>query len=317
MKKWLLAAALALMFLGAIVFFGAFAAADFRWDRLNTQKAVENVYTVSDPFASIEVDTDMVDVTFRRSEGDVCRIECKELEKMTHEAFVESGKLIVRVVDTRKWTDHIGMFIGDLHMTVYLPKDEYESLYVRNTTGDVSITKDVRFRDVKVKCSTGDVDCSVVYSASISIKTSTGDIKVENSSADEIGLTATTGKISATHVNCSGKLTVEVSTGDTKLKDITCERLVTEGTTGAITLSGVMASTMDITRKTGDVMFDRSDAGIINVKTSTGDVTGTLLTDKVFVTKTSTGDVKVPKSASDGNCKIQTSTGDISIRICE
>ena len=74
---------------------------------------------------------------------------------------------------------------------------------------------------------------------------------------------------------------------------------------------------MTLTRTTGDVTFDRSDASELYVDTSTGDVTGTFLTSKIFITNTTTGKIDVPETTEGGVCKINTTTGKIIIDIAE
>ena len=72
---------------------------------------------------------------------------------------------------------------------------------------------------------------------------------------------------------------------------------------------------MSVTRSTGDVRFEGSDAAAIFVETNTGDVTGTLLSDKIFLPQSNTGEIEVPQTVSGGRCQIITSTGDIRLKI--
>ena len=72
-----------------------------------------------------------------------------------------------------------------------------------------------------------------------------------------------------------------------------------------------------IERSTGDVIFNKSDAGEIYIETDIGDISGTLLTNKIFIYDADTGDVKLPSVMSGGKCQIETDTGDIEISIVE
>ena len=92
--------------------------------------------------------------------------------------------------------------------------------------------------------------------------------------------------------------------------------LYSKGTTGDIYLKNVLVNDLlNITRDTGDVTFNKSDALSIKIKTSTGNVKGSLLSRKCFNVKTSTGKKQVPESFSGGICEITTSTGDVIIEI--
>ena len=88
------------------------------------------------------------------------------------------------------------------------------------------------------------------------------------------------------------------------------------GTTGNIALDNVIAADkLSITRSTGNVSFDGSDAAEITVRTDTGNITGRLLTDKVFIAASDTGSVEVPRTVTGGRCEIDTDTGNIRIEI--
>ena len=75
------------------------------------------------------------------------------------------------------------------------------------------------------------------------------------------------------------------------------------------------AETISIERSTGDVGFDRCDAGALEIATGTGDVAGSLLSDKVFIARSGTGRINVPETTSGGTCRIHTDTGDIHIEV--
>jgi DUF4097 and DUF4098 domain-containing protein YvlB len=111
-------------------------------------------------------------------------------------------------------------------------------------------------------------------------------------------------------------MSIGVTTGDTSVTDVTCLNLSSHGSTGDLNLSNVVASeSFNLKRSTGDICFDRCDAGRITVKTSTGSVTGSLLSDKVFTANTDTGHVNVPPSTNGGQCELTTDTGNITITI--
>ncbi len=131
---------------------------------------------------------------------------------------------------------------------------------------------------------------------SLKIDLSTGDVNAKKTPFKSIG--------------------IDLSTGDVALTDIVCEKINSESSTGDITLKRVIASkSFNLESSTGDISFIDSDAPSITVETSTGDVTGTLLTGKAFKTDTSAGSVSVPQSGSGGVCNVDTSTGDIDLKI--
>lgn len=225
----------------------------------------------------------------------MCRIECFETNKVKYSATVTDGTLIIDTVDTRKWYDYIGIFLGKQTMTVYLPQDNYVSLSINTNTGDVEIPKDFTFGEIGIDGDTADVQCLASISKNIEIELSTGSINMSELTAENIDFSTTTGDININNVNVNGNVETETDTGN-------------------ITLNNVVAKgDFEIESSTGNVKFEKSDAAQIFVKTSTGNVTGNLLSEKIFITETSTGNVSVPKTASGGKCEITTSTGNIEI----
>lgn len=177
----------------------------------------------------------------------------------------------------KAWYDYIGIYFKSANITVYLPETEYSSFVIKGTTSDICI---------------------------------------ENIAMESLNVSVSTGDVTASDIICGGDITVGVSTGDLHLTNIVCKNVISQGSTGDILLKNVIASEkFSLKRSTGDIEFDGSDAAEIFAKTTTGDVTGSLLSEKVFTAQTGTGTVKVPKSTNGGKCEINTSTGDIKIKI--
>ena len=315
MKIWLIIA-IALVVVGAGVFTAALAACGWDFSKLSTVQFETNTYSGTDRITGIRVDTDTADIRFAPSEDGQWKVVCHEAEKMNHTVSVKDGILTIKVVDEREWYDHIGIWIGSETVTLYLPEQEYASLVIRESTGDVEVPKAFRFGTIDINVSTGAVRNYASATGVIKITASTGDIHVEDVSAASMELSVTTGHVTGRGLTCEGKLSVGVSTGDAQLTDVKCENFTSDGSTGDIVLKDVIATgKMSIDRSTGDVKFDACDAAEILVETSTGNVTGSLRSDKIFIARASTGDVDVPATTSGGKCQITTSTGDIRIRI--
>lgn len=317
-KLWLIIAA-SLVLIGCIIFAGVMSR--LRWDftKLSTVKFETNTYEISEAFNGISMKTDTADIMFALSDDGKCRVECYEEESAKHSVTVEEGTLVIKLIDERSVYDYIG-YIGisfsSPQITVYLPKAEYTSLLINESTGDIEIPKDFNFEDVDISLSTGDVDFCASASELIRIKTSTGDIRVENISAGSLDLSVSTGKVTAVGVTCKGDLTVGVSTGRAYLTDIECKNIISSGNTGDISLKNVIAvEKFSIKRSTGDVKVDGCDAAELFIETDTGAVEGALLSEKIFIAETDTGSVDVPKTLTGGKCEITTSTGDIEIEI--
>lgn len=314
-KTWLIVGAI--LIVAGLILFTVVMSLN-RWDfcKLGTMTFETNEHSVNEDFSDIQVETDTADIRFVLSDSRECKVVCYELDRATHRVAVKDGCLTVRLVDERKWYDHIGIHIGTPKLTVFLPESAYGQLKVLGSTGDTELPKDLFFESIDITASTGHVDCFASAAEQLKIRLSTGDIRLEDLDAGALELTVSTGHITASKIRCGGDMAVQVSTGKVTLGDMTCNTLTSTGNTGDLTLENVTVSqTLSVLRSTGDVKFKGCDAGELSIKTDTGDVTGSLLSDKLFITQTSTGHIQVPKTATGGRCEITTSTGDIEITI--
>ena len=314
-KIWLIIAA-SFVLIGCIVFGGVMTMLKWDFTKLSTGKYETNDYEIAENFDNISIVTDTADILLVPSENRKASVVCHELKNAKHSVTVQNGRLVIEIVDTRKWYEYIGINFGTPKITVYIPQGEYGALFVKSSTGNVEIPKEFKFENIDISESTGNVTNHASASENIIIKTSTGDIRVENVSAGTLDLSVSTGRVAVSDVTCEGDVTVGVSTGKTHLTDIVCKSVISNVSTGDITLDNVIAAEkLSIKRSTGDVKFDRSDAAELFVETDTGDITGSLLSDKVFVVEADTGNVDVPKTVTGGKCEITTATGDINISI--
>lgn len=315
-KRWLLTAA-ALVAVGLLLFTAVMTA--FRWDfsGLNTVEYRTASYEIREDFSSIEISGNTADIVFAVSVDGMCSIECYVPENFTHFAEVRNGTLFVQA-SAGDWKQNIGIDFRSPEITVYLPKTEYVSLAISESTGDIEILEEFCFDEVDISLSTGNVRFCASSSGTVSVTATTGEIRIEHGTVDALVLCTTTGEITVSDVTCQGDLTANVTTGELTVTDTTCKNLSADGTTGDVSLKRLLAAEkIKIERSTGDVRFDGADAADLFVKTSTGDVTGTLRSDKVFYAESSTGSISVPKTLADGICDIKTSTGDIRIEIAK
>lgn len=295
--KILLISAAVLVFIGLMIFAVTMSAIGWDFTMLGTKRFETNSYDVIEEFTGISIDTDTADIVFKVSDNGQCRVECYEFENEKHTVLAKDGILCISVTRSQKWYDYIGINTDSPVITVYIPKKHYESLVIKESTGDVELVDEFDFGHV-------------------SVSASTGDINIKNVSTGAIELLVSTGNISVSGVKIAGECKVELSTGKTALTDLSCKTLTSDGNTGDIVLKNVIvAEKLTVTRSTGDVKLDGSDAAEIFITTDTGNVEGSLLSEKVFIVNTDTGDVDVPDTVSGGRCEITTDTGDVEIRI--
>lgn len=314
-KTWLIAATF-LTISGIILLTSVMTFHHWDFSRLSTEKYETNTHILSEAFLNISIETDTADILLLPSDDGTCKAVCYESENVWHSVSVKNETLVIHSNDERDWYDYIGIFQKSFKVTIYLPQNEYGSLIIKESTGDIEIPKDFQFKNIDISTSTGDIKNEASASEEIKIKTSTGDVHAENISAKSMAFSASTGRIKVLSAICKETFEIHIGTGETMLTDVSCKNLISVGSTGDISLKNVCAEGFfSIERSTGDIFFDGSDANEIFVKTSTGDVKGTLLSEKDFHAKSNTGHVRVPQSVDAGKCEIICSTGDIEIKI--
>ena len=314
-KIWLVTA-VSLLLVGVLIFGGVMAAHHWDFAALGGTKYETHVVDIKEDFQNISIRSHTEDIVFLPSDDGACRVVFYEREKEKHTADVQDGTLSLAVADAGKWYNHITLFSGSPRITIYLPLAEYASLFIEESTGDITIPGDFTFGSVDISADTGDVACSASSLGRIHIGLSTGDIRVDHLSAGELNLSVSTGKVEVCSVACEGDVGVRVSTGKAALTDVSCKNLLSTGSTGDMTLERVAAAeTISVERSTGDVRLEQCDAAELLIQTDTGDVTGSLLSEKVFIAQSHTGRVEVPETTTGGKCKITTDTGDIVIVI--
>ena len=253
-KIWLIIASL-LCFLGMIIFCAVMVYSDWNFMKLSTVEYQNNTHHISEEFNSISIKTDTADITFKLSNDEKCKVECYEDEKEKHSVAVQDGTLIINNINEKSWYEHIGINFASPRITVYLPKAEYSSL---------------------------------------SISESTGDIRIENMSIGELDLCVSTGRTYIANTECKN-LTSSGSTGDIYLKNvITLDKINIKRSTGDVGIEGSDATEIFIKTDTGDVTGNLLSNKVFIAKTDTGsiNVPKTTVGGRCEIT-TDTGDIKM------------------------
>lgn len=312
-KVWLIAAA-CLVTAGLLAFGGAMVALGMEFAGLSTVDYVTNTYKLQGDFENINITAAEADVVLVWANDGVCRVVSKEWEKVTYSASMNNRTLNVEVHDSRAWYDYIGIFLEEPTVTVYLPRNSYDTCRITASTGDVSVPRNLSFRDLEIVASTGEVDC-LGGADNLNVQSRTGDIFVKECESKELRVTAGTGDVEICETKL-GTAWVETTTGDIDLTQITASNCDTKSSTGEVCLENVTAlGDLHVETGTGDIELKQCDAGDLELRTSTGDVTASLLSPKLFTAKSSTGRIRVPASAPGEECRITTETGDISVTI--
>lgn len=297
-------------------------------------KIEKNNFNISEKFKNITIETSDADIVISPSKDGLCKVVAQDKKNYRFSVSVVNDTLRITEEDNRKWYQKIFNF-KSRKLTVYIPEDYYNSLAVNNATGDLKIDAECNFNSISVEFSTGDITCLSSVTEDIYISGSTGDITLMNLSANQVNLNCstgdimvkdlnsktlsikcTTGDISASNVICEEDFDVQFTTGDVDLSNVACRSQHINGKTGDVNMRNLVArEELDLRVTTGDVFFADCDASEVYMRCTTGDIEGSFLTTKIIFAETKTGDVDVPKCYDGGKCDIQTTTGDIELRI--
>ena len=293
---------------GGTLFFFGLRSANFDFAPL---KPINKIYTAEGSFQNITIDTGLCDVRFFKTDGDLT-VQCPKTDKLEYIVLVEDGVLKISAMDMRKWYDFIGINIGEMEMTVYLPEDQYESLSIQTGTGDIEIPQDFSFDTADLRTSTGDIDFAATVTESLITGNSTGDTEIYGVAPVHLDCRSSTGDIELANVQVDGAICLTASTGKISAENVTCRNLTSQSNTGSAELENVLVTDLlQITTTTGHVEIENCDAGTVVIETDTGDVFGHFLSSKWFITESDTGDIDVPHTREGGECRITTDTGDI------
>ena len=316
-KVWLVIG-VSLILIGSIIFVGVMTVNEWDFSKLQTNEFETNKYDIIEEFRNIHILTDTADVQIVPSDAETYMVECYEQENLLHSVSVKDNTLYIEVSDTRKWYEHIGIAWTTPKVTVSVPADEYGRLFVKASTGNVSVDDSFKYESAFVSVTTGDIDYFASSTGSVDLSATTGDVYLKDVSSEGIRITVNTGEITAESITVNGDVEANVSTGDTTLTDIACLNLKSNGTTGDINLNNVIASgTYILERTTGNVKLEACDAKDLYIKTSTGRVSGSLKSEKEFFAQSDTGRVDVPKTITGGRCEVTTDTGSIELTISQ
>lgn len=313
MKKWIIP----LIVIGSVITTaGALLLGISVYSNIKNSKIIVHEHEITESFNNLDFDLKVSDLEFKPSIDGKNKLVLEETEKYYHDYSVKDDTLYLKSLEKREWYDFINMGLMKTKVTLYLTSYTYNNGTIISSTGDIVISKEFSFDNLKINQSTGDsnISCQVIHF--LEMESSTGDKHLDGVSAENISLKASTGKVEVKNSEVSNALTINTSTGGITLTNVNANTISSTCSTGSISLTAVrLIDNLSIKASTGDVTIVDSDAGSIDINTSTGDVNALFLTNKIVYAETSTGRINIPHLSDGGICNIKTSTGDITVSI--
>ena len=315
-NKLLLALAVCLIVIGIILSLTAiFLNGGF--SGFGSDEAEEIKHTVDGEFDKLSIDASSQDIEILPSESDESYVLIKN-EKESHLTYtveVKDGSLsIFEVFKNEKWYNIFNFSSVHRKITVYLAKTNFDSLVLDLSSGDVKISDKFSFANADIDMSSGDVEFFANVENELKIAGSSGDIEIKGTEAKNIDCETSSGEITIEGV-AANKIKCDLTSGDITLKNITSSEISLETTSGDVVMMSVISGKIKCNLTSGDMDFELCDGEEIDISTSSGSVKGSFLSDKIFIADASSGDVRVPSTTSGGVCKINTTSGDITVEI--
>ena len=298
---------------------------------------IKHTYSISEDITSIDVLVKKADFSVSITTDDIetAKLELIYSEKAISNYSVSDGTLSVTAKRNFPW-NFFNNEEGKIILT--LPKKDYKTLSINSPSGDITL-KEISFTgNVKIDATSSDVEFSDVSAYSLICDITSGDFDAENCSVvKEITLESTSGDVNADKISAES-LEIDLTSGDSDIKNSVFTSLLAESTSGDVELNGVTVTKeasldlgsgcVDIDSSafgsfksestSGNLVMKNSDAGELDISSTSGDVTLTLLTPKNFVVETTSGKQDVIGTVyTQPLCKINTTSGDVRVRIAE
>ena len=258
--------------------------------------------------SALELESGAADVELLHASDSICRVVCNEDSARNYKVWLNEGTLHVERVS--RWS-LFRVSLTEDYVRINLPEREYASLWIKSSSGGVSIPEGFRFRVASVSSSSGGIGFAADVTETLFLHASSGGIAVSGGSPSRMEVSASSGGIVLSSMT-PGSIAVDLSSGALRLEAVRCGELSAESSSGSIRLSDVIAERkIALQCSSGSVRLDDCDASELRIKCSSGSVSGHLLTPKIYNASSSSGSVRVPKGNIGGICEIHTSSGSI------
>lgn len=302
---------------GLALSFTAYAISGFDTEALFVRRFTPVTYAVDQPFDSLSVAGGSCDVRLLPSDDGTCRVDCAECDGLRFSVEVVGGVLTVRQEDVRKWYAHIGVFIGETPVTIYLPETAYERLSVQTASGNAEIPDAFRFHTAEVSAASGNVRFCADVTEDLTVRTASGNATLSGVTCGTLSVQTASGNAELTDVACGADANVRTTSGNSTLSGMTCGGTLTlRAASGDAELSDVTAERLDGETASGDLSLSACDAQTIRLQCASGDIHASLRSGKQFSAHSASGDVRVPESTPGaGTCELTTASGAIRVTV--
>ena len=278
---------------------------------LGGKQIMEKEYTFeNDSVRALEIESGSAEVELLPASGGVGRVAYNEDAGREYKVWVDGGTLHIERVS--KWS-LFRVSLSEDYIRVYLPEREYDSLWVKSSSGGVSVPKGFCFNVAIIDASSGGVGFAADVTEEMNIQTSSGGVVISGASPASLFVKASSGGVTMSDMT-PGSVDLHLSSGSLRLNGIRCSGdLSAESSSGSIRFSDVIAEgTLTLDCSSGSIKLEDCDGAEVRIECTSGSVSGHLLTPKIWSASATSGSVRVPESVSGaGLCSVHTTSGSI------
>ncbi len=257
---------------------------------------------------ALEIESGAADVKLLPAADGVCRVQCAESATRKYKVWLNEGTL--HVERQNKWS-LFPISLKEDSLNIYLPEREYHSLWIKSSSGGISVPADFRFGVAIVGASSGGIGFAAEVTEEMNLQATSGGIAVSGASPSYLFVSTSSGGIAMADMR-PGSVSISASSGGVRLDNLRCSDLSAKLSSGSIRFSDVIAGgPMTLTCTSGSIKLDDCDAAELRINCTSGSVSGHLLTPKIYNASATSGSVHVPSGGSGGICEVHTSSGSI------
>lgn len=318
-KKILIIISVACILIGATMVTGAYISlVNDASGQVSALKFREETHTITEPFTKLNIRTINSSIEILPSSDGICRVVCKDSEKLYHSfsvtESVQGVQLNINQHDDWQWYEMLDDLYrtDDISLRIFLPEAEYALVHADSASGDITIAPDFHFQTVNTYTSSGNTKISALHADNLSICSTSGDISISSAEVtQDVFLENISGFTRAEDIHAANATTY-ASSGDTALENVSSDYLRATSVSGEIrVMGGNFRETSYFETSSGNIEIVNSNCCEQTVQTISGSVTLDRVTGSSLNTRTSSGAVSLLDALYSGNILCHTVSGEI------
>lgn len=298
------------LLIGGIVLTGISIAAG-AWNPTKYAKAMnlkDRYFEVTEPFTSIDCQTDVMDVTIQQTEGDTCTISATNLPDQQIHVTVEDGTLCIDTKSEKKnWYQYFqfGIARPSSELTISLPTAIYETVTLDSDVANIHVNA-LKADIISMENDTGDFFLQNITCKNLSVSNDVGDVSLEQVQVrEQLYIEQDTGNLEMQNCISNGSGTITIDVGKLQITDTKLVQTELESDVGDVILKDcTLYNNCKITNDVGDTtctLYAEKDSCSVDAETDVGDIlvngekSGYRIPNAMntLTIRTNTGDIRV------------------------